>query len=124
MINDIFPEKLDNTYKNAPPTVDSVVCVFNDKGEILLKIDENGIDFPHYDETLGQVQYLFSISSVCFYLSPLAPKNFSGEYVSVRKLRGIGPKDKVFAALTANHLYLWYKNNAKGRWCRETRSVC
>ena len=53
MINDIFPKKLDNTYKNAPPTEDSVVCVFNDKGEILLKLDENGINFPHYDETLG-----------------------------------------------------------------------
>ena len=114
MINDIFPKKLDNTYKNAPPTEDSVVCVFNDKGEILLKLDENGINFPHYDETLGQAQYLFSVSGIGFYLSPLAPKNFSGEYVSVRKLRGIGPKDKVFAALTANHLYLWYKNN---RFC-------
>ncbi|HCE34284.1 MAG TPA: NAD(+) diphosphatase, partial [Clostridiales bacterium] len=42
MINDIFPEKLDNAYKNVPPTEDSVVCVFNDKGEILLKIGENG----------------------------------------------------------------------------------
>lgn len=111
MINDIFPEKLDNAYKNVPPSEDSVICVFNDSDELLLKIDSCGIDFPRYGTSGEKVQYLFSMSGTRYYLSRVVPENFDGRFISVKKLRSMGPKDKVFAALTANHLHLWYKNN-------------
>ncbi len=116
MINDIFPQKLDNAYKNEKPTADSVVCCFDSDGKMLMRLNDGEIEFPRYGAECEPVVYLFSEGGKNYFLATSAPKDFVGEYLSVRKLRSLGarPKDAVFCALTANHLYIWYKNN---RFC-------
>lgn len=133
MIQDIYPHKLHNEYRNdLKPTSDSKVIHIVD-GKILMR-NLHEIELP----TLGMIEksnkldgfdiiYLFCVDDEAYFLlrqrgDATQQKDTSHvlelvvnetfEYVSVRSIRGkeSGPKHLIFALNTAKHLDDWYRD--------------
>lgn len=120
MIQDIAPHRLWNPYETERRCQTQDFIVASDRGALLVA-DGAPLRFPHRaelpldDETA--LTYLFSVDATAFFLvrEPLpAPKGFS--YQNLRQLRsaGNGTREMFFAAYTAMHLAIWYRNN---RFC-------
>ena len=136
MIQDIFPLQLDNQYKNKKPGKGSRMMIFHEN-QILVK-KEGELDFLPYesladwcekkDRELPQMVYLFSVDEQDFFLTELPeellhtvtgegddPDGFTEreeyEFVRMFAVRPRKPKEQVFAAATAWHLYVWYRDN-------------
>ena len=122
MIQDIFPHVLHNQYDaNIKPKPDSLVLSFDEKSQVLSKIDGE-LEFP----TVAQIgaymgnhiegieyTYLFKIDETPYYYTGVLrdiPEGY--EYRSVRDIRysGLGPKHRQFAANTGKHLADWYRD--------------
>lgn len=109
MIQDIFPHKLDNQYRNEMPTDDSQVLCVNGY-EILASSDT----FPTVKEVLevkeNEFRYLFSIDDQKYFM-PIEPVEAFGEY-EYRGIRGIefNSEYQAYAAYTAKHLTDWYRD--------------
>lgn len=120
MIQDIAPHRLLNPYdpeKVCRPD-DSVVVA---DGGSLLVAERESLRFPRRLELPLEenvpLSYLFSVDDAAFFLlreTLPAPEGFS--YRSLRQLRqeGNGTREAFFAAYTAMHLAIWYRNN---RFC-------
>jgi len=128
MLQDISFGKLENEFHNLQPTgTDLVFCICLDR--ILLTRRENKIMFP----TVSQVQswaenedwvhwgkhafrYIFRFQGINCFLWMGISGNGSEDYtyVPARTFREIENKDACFAAMTAWHLYNWYRVN---RFC-------
>lgn len=125
MIQDIFPSKLNNSYRtDAIPKSDDLIIIHSD-GKILLKVDENGktISFPRLKDFSIDLKplYFFEIDGENFYYNTDAntdttslPDGF--QFYTMRQIRNeyLYPKHYVFAAYTAIHLIDWYEAN---RFC-------
>lgn len=118
MIQDIFPQKLDNQYSSRTnPTADSILCAFRGS-EILLRIIGDTIELPKLSEMRGQIgetTYLFNIDGTAYFLADYAgdlPEGYG--YANVRAQRRMQPLKTVYACMTALHLAIWYRDN---RFC-------
>lgn len=117
MIQDIEPKKLYNQYKNRTPKAGDTVFCFSEN-QILLKGEKDNLQFPEYGqlENGTDVRYLFSIEDKAYYLfmgeGKVLVSGFS--YERMFQVRSYEPKEQVFAASTAYHLYVWYRDN---RFC-------
>ena len=120
MIQDIAPHRLWNPYdpEKRCRAEDFVVCA---DGSSLLVADGGALRFPRRDELPldadAPLTYLFSVDETAYFLvrEPVpAPQGWS--YQSLRQLRyaGNGTRAAFFAAYTAMHLAIWYRNN---RFC-------
>lgn len=127
MIQDIGNEYLDNQFRpGMVATDDDYVFVFKkaEKGPdlICLAVNENDIDIPKVkdlDLDAEELIYMYSIrdeigEEMHFYLAKPgtdveAPAGY--EFVSNRTLRKAKPADLAFAATTACHLNIWYRDN-------------
>lgn len=126
MIQDIMPLRLRNEFANRQPEKDSRVMIFREN-EIYIKKDGK-LDFPLYGDLedwcqstgsgLPEAVYLFSIGGESYFLTrlPKEEKCAGEKYTFVRmfEVRAMHPKERVFAAATAWHLYLWYRDH---RYC-------
>lgn len=117
MIQDIEPKKLYNQYKNRMPEAgDIVLCFWED--QVLLSGEKDKLQFPEYSQFKKKMdcRYLFSIDEQAYYLSMEEEKiSLPGfTYEKMFQVRSYEPKEQVFAASTAYHLYVWYKDN---RFC-------
>ncbi len=120
MIQDIYPDRLDNRYMNCAPASDSLVMSFRD-GNLLARYDagEAALRFPTRREFPLETQtvYLFSIAGECFFLDldgAAAPEGYDS--FSMRDLRALSLRSNtgIFAAYTAFHLWNWYRTS---RFC-------
>ncbi len=117
MLQDIFPHRFNNSYKDIKANEGDIVIRYED-GRILCKSDEakKRLIFPGYSED-GDPIYLFSIDDDKYFLDldqKDAPEGFS--FYTLREIRDPGVEDgkEVFAAFTAYHLAGWYTDN---RFC-------
>jgi len=128
MIQDIYPHKLYNQYnpQARAKASDFVLNIVN--GKLLVqteKLEENVLVLPTVEvlevgktgaKTEESLTYLFAVDEVAYYL-------LSGElseaelpagygYVEERSLRreGMGPAERLFAAITGKHLADWYRD--------------
>lgn len=124
MIQDIFPQKLNNQYDPSAKAEDNDVLLCIADGKILIQEEgfrEKRIVFPRVKDVLEKsaqrdFRYLFFIDDTRYFLQELflkeeeIPVGYS--YMEERGLRieGIGPKDSLFAAITAKHLADWYRD--------------
>lgn len=119
MLQDIAPKKLRNEYdKDAIiENKDYVICVLG--MEVLCKNIEE-VEFPTYEEFAvckdkTAFTYLFSIDGQRYFLYKKALESEVEGccFLPIRSLmeQKKGPKDRVFAAYTAKHLYDWYRDN-------------
>lgn len=125
MIQDIFPSKLNNSYRtDAIPKSEDLIIIHSD-GKILLKVDENGktISFPRLKDFSIDLKplYFFEIDGENFYYNTETntdttslPEGF--QFYTMRQIRNeyLYPKHYVFASYTAIHLIDWYEAN---RFC-------
>lgn len=136
MIQDIFPKHLDNQYKAAVPENDDVIFLFENAG-LLVKNNEKECLYPDYKkfaesvykstgkqaESIYDFIYLLSIDKEKFFLAMPKEDNFIKDsaaygmlnegygFTAINMFRQAKPKYKAFAAITAYHLYMWYRNN-------------
>jgi len=114
LIQDIFPNKLDNSYCHLLPKEDDRCFVFKN-GQILLRKASEDIDLPMYGELKGYTEksvHIFNINDEPYFLVDLSDE-FDSEVFEFQKVRGYPrktPKVMLFAELTAYHLYLWYRD--------------
>lgn len=122
MIQDILPMKFENAYRNAEPELSSRVLGFGERtvyleygGEIAFltyaKLKE------HYGKVLKKETpkcvYLFSVGGEDYFLADIDKDVSIGNFAFYKMfdIRAMQPKEKVFAAATAWHLYMWYRDN-------------
>lgn len=120
MLQDIFPQKLDNHYYNAVLRNTDYVLNFKEN-TVLLKKSTGRLVLPQYSELQEQLrksdlQYLFKIDSAQYFLAAanVSDTPLGYEYVPIRALRMLSDdySDGVcLSVLTAWHLHRWYQNN-------------
>ena len=128
MIQDILPRVYHNEYRPKEPAPDDRVFMFCE-GRILAEESAEGdLRFPRVGEILdtdgfmqdeGRLRYLFSIDEAAYYLDmePVSVPEIKGhdyKYKDLKLVRRVHPKDECFAAMTAWHLFSWYRAN---RFC-------
>lgn len=129
MIQDIAPLQLNNAYRNKIPSEDSYILAFQEN-RIFLKAGEE-IAYLSYGEfkaacrkeqkELPECIYLFSVDTEDYFLADFWENcEISGfgwhKMFAVRTMR---PREKVFTAATAWHLYGWYRDNCFCGRCGE-----
>ena len=117
MIQDIAPDRLDNSYKTCDPRPDDHILFFDDEGKLYVRTESGRILFPAAKETTaGSAVFLFSIGDAGWFLAP--PESGTElpgfEYKTIRELRDQGRGKELFGAFTAWHLWRWYRDN---RYC-------
>lgn len=141
MIQDISQHDLKIEYKKAQPGPDSRVLFFRECSENkqlaknaeekLLVIEKNGqITFPKYSDCSKlcvNTQYLFELDGVTFFRVSLSYnekkhilEETGGIFVTRSYLRTVGPKEMIFAAITAFHISGWYSQNKFCGCCATT----
>ncbi len=121
MIQDIFPHRFYNTYQQKRPEDNSRILGFCDRMVYLL--DQDGIRFltfqewKSYNQRIGRdmppLVYLFTIEDEDYFLTDIHKEDKIGEFrfYKMFDIRPMQPKEAVFAATTAFHLYQWYRDN-------------
>lgn len=128
MLQDLSYGRLENEFCNAAPQPGDVVICFQDQQVLLNRQEDNKISFPTVAEVEAWsstwqnwfaegLRYVFRMQDKNYFLwlGELTEKEY-GTYrlEPIRLLRYKGLSDLCFAAWTAWHLYVWYRNN---RFC-------
>ena len=129
MLQDLAYGRLENEFHNWQPSPeDTVVCV-GQSGILIQRDDDDTLHLPRWENVqtwIGSSWTSWGEKQLC-YIFRLQKKNYflwlgqAGEcpaeayrYESPRLLRQLQSKDMCFAAMTAWHLYNWYRVN---RFC-------
>ena len=128
MIQDIFPSRLDNSFRTVEMKENDLLLIFDRDGRLLVKENDGRMIYVSGSDVMknGAI-YLFSIDERRYFLLPgyampegdyhyitmdYRQKGF--EYFTIREIRdkfyGESMTD-VFAAFTAYHLWKWYSDN-------------
>lgn len=125
MIQDIFPHKLDNAYKNQSVKDNDFVVIFFDKSVAVEKLSDTNLRFPRCGQIkhlidIEKLRYIFSVDEDAYFLYT-AESDFSLEseldflpLADVRKMKYGYFKEMYFLICTAWHLNSWYSDN---RYC-------
>ena len=114
MIQDIFPSKLNNEYKNQEVKDEDYVLVFDEKGRLYVGEDSGKMLLTtKNDVKTDKVIYLFSIDDENYFLCneyvEINKEGFS--YYTIRELRDKYSGKDIMAMFTAYHLWKWYADN-------------
>lgn len=127
MLQDLTFGKLENEFHNVSPEDNDLAVCIQGMGILLGRDEEGKLVFPscaqvtswgknwrHWD---GEpLRYVFRMQEKNYFLwmgeGGEAPEGYS--YENTRMLRELESKDSCFGAMTAWHLYNWYRNN---RFC-------
>ncbi|MCR5805612.1 MAG: NAD(+) diphosphatase [Oscillospiraceae bacterium] len=117
MIQDIYPSRLDNSFRNCTMNEDDFLLVFDHEGKLLTGEQDGNIRFTSgRDIESDAAVYLFSVDDSRYFLasdkSGCSVQGF--EYRTIRELRDSYSGKELFAAFTAYHLNKWYADN---RFC-------
>lgn len=128
MLQDLAFGRLENEYKDLSPTGEDVVICVADGGILLHRnrddslvlpvwsaVKEWAAAWPHWNEK--PFRYIFRLQERNYFLwmgdaGTCPDPDF--HYEQARGLRQLQSKELCFAAMTAWHLYNWYRNN---RYC-------
>lgn len=124
MIQDIAPLRLNNVYQDKMPSDTGYILAFQENS-IFLKAGEE-ITYLTYRELkdgcrkeqrkLPECRYLFSVGAEDYFLAQLWENcRIAGyDWHKMFAVRAMATKAKVFAAATAWHLHVWYRDH---RFC-------
>lgn len=116
MIQELYPYKLDNQYKNAVPKAGDRIISIRDHRMLIKEREDGTIDFPKIEEVgvrfqeNGISRYLFSVDETQFFLFHNLELE-SYEYHTVGYLRGKAPKHLVYAGMVGWQLAGWYETH-------------
>ena len=116
MIQELYPYKLDNQYRNAVPKAGDRIISIRDHRMLVKELEDGTIDFPKIEELgvrsqkNGISRYLFSVDDTQFFLfHNLELEDY--EYHTVGYLRGKAPKHLVYAGMVGWQLAGWYETH-------------
>lgn len=116
MIQELYPYKLDNQYRNAVPKAGDRIISIRDHRMLVKEREDGTIDFPKIEEVgvrfqeNGISRYLFSVDETQFFLfHNLELEGY--EYRTVGYLRGKAPKHLVYAGMVGWQLTGWYETH-------------
>ena len=118
MIQDIYPSRIDISFKNKLPAGTDRVLFFKDN-TLLIRYEDEKILFPEAGEFPEgtEFQYLFLVDDISFFIcfeSKTIPQNYEFKPMSeVRRLK-LSSNKRLFEAFTGFHLYQWYRSS---RFC-------
>lgn len=116
MIHEISPKIFDNQFRpGAKPGADAFVTHFTGKN-LLCRIDENQLQLPRrrqFSDGDEAFIYLFSIDRDEYYLlNDKTQRELDGwSYRDISLFRTERPRETAFAAVSAWHLFCWYRNS-------------
>ena len=111
MLQDLAFGCLENEYRHAVPSEDSVGLYFLN-GQVLLRRDSD--DTLHLPPVVNAKHYVFRMEGRDYFLCD-APESMEGfAYEPVRTLRQLVSKEVCYAIMTGWHLHNWYSAN---RFC-------
>lgn len=137
MIQDIYPSRLDNSYKNLRPEAGDYILIFNEEGKVYVGDDDGIMSFLSFSGLRsalgGKAQttiddssfiYLFSVDERRYFLlydHDFSDKDifnkdeFSGfSWYTIREVRdrlSLSSDVDIFVVFTAYHLWKWYADN-------------
>ena len=117
MIQDIAPDRMENSFCIRAPEDGDPVLLFSGDGKLLVRARDGILSFTTGKDVPGRdAVYLFSVSGVPYFLAAGAAGGAlpGFEFRTVRELRDLGRGKELFAAFTAWHLWRWYTDN---RFC-------
>ena len=130
MIQDLSCGRLYNEYKNVAPKAGDVVVCVRDNSILLKRSEDDSLALPSYEQVClwakeknweswnaDKIHYVFRLNDCNYFLwlgAAGEPGEESYHYEIPRQLRQLTSKDICYGALTAWHLYVWYRNN---RFC-------
>jgi NAD+ diphosphatase len=125
MLQEIDPYQFYNEYLNKIPGEEDTIFSFSNK-EVVIQRNGEEVKFPQYKDlensiSKDSIQYLFRIDNIDFYIN-LSEEEIvckGWEYETVQIFREFKRKDLRFAAVTAFHLYQWYRDNKYCGRCGE-----
>ena len=122
MIQDIAPLHLHNEFYNKKPQATSRMLGFG-KRSVYLQYDKEEMTFPTYEQwerycrthklKTPETIYLFEMGGEDYFLTDI-PEDAAIEgfaFHALFSIRRMLPKEKVYAATTGWHLYVWYRDN-------------
>ena len=118
MIQDIYPSKLFNEYRNLSMEDGDIALFFDEQGKLLTGGTDGALVFTTgRDAKDRETIFLFAIDDRKFFLvrdeEEYVKEGFS--YRSIREIRDMHAYGKeIFAVFTAFHLWKWYSDN---RFC-------
>lgn len=130
MLQDLSFGRLENEFCDRQPSERDIVFCFNGSSILIHRDVHNYLMFPCYSQVMSwyhsklwtpwgecSFRYIFRLQNRNYFLlmgdAGLAEDpNYT--YESVRSLRDFLSKDDCFAAMTAWHLFVWYRSN---RYC-------
>lgn len=116
MIQELYPYKLDNQYRNAVPKAGDRIISIRDHRMLVKEREDGTIDFPKIEELSVRFQengisrYLFSVDDTQFFLFHNLELEYY-EYHTVGYLRGKAPKHLVYAGMVGWQLAGWYETH-------------
>ena len=117
MIQDIWPDRMNNAFTPDSPDENDRILVFDDAGRLFVRIKDGQICFTTGRDVPAEgAVYLFSVNDTRFFLSFRTERAAlpGYEYRTIRELRDLSRGTPIFAAFTAYHLWKWYADN---RYC-------
>lgn len=120
MIQEISPQKYDNTYDKEATVKDSDYILMFSNNKVFMKKDNNEISIPKFGDlnnkskiSKNNLVHLFKIDDISFFML----KDFTEEdysYLSMEDtsiFRTLQPQWTAFGGITGKHLYDWYSKN-------------
>lgn len=130
MLQDLTFGRLENAFHDQLPTPEDIVMCFHNNEILLKRGEDHAICFPSYGEVCAwaeeglwehwferSFQYVFRMQDRNYFLwlgTAGKEEHAAYHFEQVRTLRELAAKDMCYAAMTAWHLYVWYRNN---RFC-------
>jgi len=127
MLQDLSFGRLYNEYKDIAPANEDVVICVQESSVLLRRNDDDSLELPRYTDVsrwADEKQWQSWKEDKFHYVFRLQEHNYflwmgnAGDcddpdyhYENTRQLRQLQSKDVCFAAMTAWHLYVWYRNN-------------
>jgi NAD+ diphosphatase len=113
MIQDIKPDVFSNEYKAISPKADDVCFVFANN-RLMAKTENDNLILPKYSDVTGNAVYLFEINGSNYFLAENEAEIEGFRPLLMNETRPCKNRSEVFAAATAYHLYVWYRDS---RFC-------
>ena len=130
MLQDLTFGRLENEFHDQLPNEEDIVICFHNNELLLKRGEDRSICFPSYAEVVAwaeegswnhwfdrSFQYVFRMQEKNYFLwlgTAGREEHAAYHFEQVRTLRELAAKDMCYAAMTAWHLYVWYRNN---RFC-------
>lgn len=130
MLQDLTYGKLENEFRKIAPTEEDTVICFQNNAILVRRDTDHSLHFPSFAEVqtwadacnwedwgMDRFQYVFCLQNKKYFLWMGRAGEASDpeyHYEGVKQLRELESKDMCFAAMTAWHLFQWYRNN---RFC-------